>query len=119
MLKETWQQELQDIEQRRNDLVPEHQKMQQTQKLPSLQDKKRAVPEGSGKWAGDNERVIEETHAQLEELGQTTPEDIRDGSGAGRGNQKPASGRGEAAVHLSPTDAAYDPAVVLEADITM
>ena len=31
------------------------------------------------------------------------------------GNQKPASRRGEAAVHLSPTDAAFDPAVVLEA----
>ena len=36
-----------------------------------------------GKCDGESERVIEERHAQLEELGQTNPEDIRDGSGAG------------------------------------
>ena len=40
MLKEAWQQELQDIERRRNDLLPEDQKMQKTQKLQSSQDKK-------------------------------------------------------------------------------
>ena len=38
--KETWQQEPQDTEQRRNDLLPEHQKMQKTQKLQSSHDKK-------------------------------------------------------------------------------
>ena len=40
VLKETWQQDLQGIEQRRNDLLPEYQKMQKTQKLQSPQDKK-------------------------------------------------------------------------------
>ena len=47
--KEKWRQELQDIERRRNDLLPEHQKMQKlSQKLQSVQDKKKTVPEERG-----------------------------------------------------------------------
>ena len=43
------QQELQDIEERRNDLLLEHQKMQErSQKLQSLQDRKEAVLGGFG-----------------------------------------------------------------------
>ena len=41
-LKEEWQQQLQDIEQKRNDLLPEHQRVQKrSQKIQSIQDKKR------------------------------------------------------------------------------
>ena len=50
LLKEKWQQELQDIEQRRNDLLPEHQQTQKrSQKLQSLKKKqKEAVQEELG-----------------------------------------------------------------------
>ena len=41
-LKESWQQQLQDIEQKRNDLLPEHQRAQKrSQKIQCIQDKKR------------------------------------------------------------------------------
>ena len=63
------QQELQDIEERRNDLLLEHQKMQErSQKLQSLQDRKKQCWEGLGKWGGDSERIrneFEERHAQI------------------------------------------------------
>ena len=40
--KEKWKEELQDIEKKRNKLLPEHQKMENSsQKMQSLQDKKR------------------------------------------------------------------------------
>ena len=49
MLKETWQQELQEIEQRRNDLLPEHQKMQKRSKKAGEPTRlKETVPEGFG-----------------------------------------------------------------------
>ena len=60
--KERWQQELQEIEQKRNDLLPEHQKMQKrSQKLHSLQDKKEEVSERTlacvtKKWKGSEVR---------------------------------------------------------------
>ena len=74
-LREKWQQELQDIEQRRNDLLPEHQQMQmRSPKLQSLHyQKKKQCQKDLGNWAGDSERIrneIEESHAQIEELGQ-------------------------------------------------
>ena len=48
--KEKWQQEFLQIEQRRNDLLPEHDKMQNLlQKFESLQDKKAAVSENARK----------------------------------------------------------------------
>ena len=58
MLKETWQQELQDVEQRRSDLLLEHQKDAEDTKADcrAYKTKKGAVPEGFGKWAGDSER---------------------------------------------------------------
>ena len=53
-------------------ILPEHQKMQKrSQKLQSLQDRKKHCRKDLGKWAGASERVrneIEEKHAQLQEL---------------------------------------------------
>ena len=50
-----WQQEVQEIEQRRNDLLQEHQKMQKrSQKLQSLQDKKKQCQKNMGKLAEEN-----------------------------------------------------------------
>ena len=41
-IKENLQQQLQDVEQKRNDLLPEHQRVQKrSQKIQSIQDKKR------------------------------------------------------------------------------
>ena len=74
MLKEKWQQALQDIEQTRNDLMPEHQKMQKrSQKLQSLRDKKTQCQKDMAKWVGDCERAkneIQERLASIEECGQ-------------------------------------------------
>ena len=74
VLREKWQQEIQDIEQRPNGLLTELQNMQKRpEKLHSLQDNKKQCQNHLGKWAGDRERVrnqIEEKHAQLQELGQ-------------------------------------------------
>ena len=65
---------LQDPEQTRNDLLPEHQHLQQrSQKLQSPQDQKTQCQKNLSKWAGDNERIrteIEERRAMMEELGQ-------------------------------------------------
>ena len=73
MHKEPWQQEMQYIEQRRIDLLLEHQMMQmRSPKLQSLQDRQKYCLKDLGKWAGDSERVrndIEERHAQIEDLG--------------------------------------------------
>ena len=73
--KEKWQQELQDIEQRRNDLLPEHQQMQKrSQKLQSLQDTKKQCQKDAGKWDEAMERVgdeIAEREARSQELAQT------------------------------------------------
>ena len=56
--KEKWRQELQDIEQRRNDLLPEHQKMQKlSQKLQSVQDKKKQCPKNVGRCAREHRHV--------------------------------------------------------------
>ena len=47
-VKESMQHQLQDVEKRRNDLVPEHQKAQKrTQKIQSLQDKRRKLQKES------------------------------------------------------------------------
>ena len=57
--KEKWQQELQDTEQKRNDLLPEDQSMQKrSPKLQSLQDKKETMPKGL--CNGDMERIRDE-----------------------------------------------------------
>ena len=73
MLKEKWQQELQDIEQRRNDLLPEHQKTQKrSQKLQSLQDGKKQCQINLGKCVEEDEHlrsVIEDSHAKMEDNG--------------------------------------------------
>ena len=58
VLKEKWHQELQDIEQRRSDLLPGHGRMQKrSQKLQSLHDKKKQCQKNLSKWAEDNERL--------------------------------------------------------------
>ena len=72
--KEKWRQELQDIEQRRNDLMPEHQQIQKrSQKLQSLQDRKNQCQKNMGKWAEENEdlrSVIDDSHGKMEVNGQ-------------------------------------------------
>ena len=64
--------ELQDIEQRRNDLLPYHQQMpKRCQKLQSLQDKKKQCQKDAGTCNGDMERItdeIAEKDVQLPEL---------------------------------------------------
>ena len=72
LLKEKWQQELQDIEQRRNDFMPQHQKTQKrSHKLQRVQDRKKQCQTNLGKWAEDR-HAIEDSHAQVEDLGQKT-----------------------------------------------
>ena len=49
-LKEKWQQKLQDAEQKRNDLLPEHQRLQKRfQKIQSIRDKKRNMLKRCGR----------------------------------------------------------------------
>ena len=55
--KEKWRQELQDTEQRRKDLLPQHQKMQTVvaKKYVEFKDKKQPCQKNVGKWAEKNE----------------------------------------------------------------
>ena len=47
-IKESLQHQLHEVEERRHDLMPEHQKVQKrTQKIPSLQDKRKNLQKGS------------------------------------------------------------------------
>ena len=75
VLKEKWQQELEDIEPRRTDLLPEHQKRQKrSQKLQSLQDSKKQCQNNLGKRAEEHKHlrtVIEDAHAKMESSGRT------------------------------------------------
>ena len=72
--KEKWRQELQDIEQRRNDLLPEHLKTQKRSlKLQCLQDRQKQCQKNMGGWAEENEHprsVIEDSRARIEGNGQ-------------------------------------------------
>ena len=74
MFKETWQRELQDIEQRRNDFLPgaSEDAEEVTKVAEPAGQKKKQCQKDLGKWAGDSERrnEIEERHAKIEELGQ-------------------------------------------------
>ena len=67
--QEMWQQELQDIKQRRKDLLLEDQQMQKiSPKLQSWQDKKKQCQKEMAKWVGDREKArneIQERHAQM------------------------------------------------------
>ena len=66
--KEMWWQELQQLEHRRNDLLPEHQKKEKlSKKLQSLQDRKLQYQKHMGRWAIEAEKV----HAEMEDNGQT------------------------------------------------
>ena len=54
-LKGILQQQLQEVEQRRNDLLPEHQRAQKkSQKIQSIQDKKDEHAKGDRVWWGGN-----------------------------------------------------------------
>ena len=61
MFKEKCRQELQDTEQRRNDLMPEHQKLQRSQNLLRLQDRRKQCQKDASKCDGGMERVSDET----------------------------------------------------------
>ena len=109
--KEKWQQELQDIEQQRNDLLAEDQWMQKrSQTLHSLQFKKKQCPKDPGKRDGEMERIREKL--QKERLvsknlhknprGFTKHKQIWMKESELCKKEK----KGEAVVHLSPTDAA-------------
>ena len=92
--KEKGRQELQDIEHRRNGFLPEHQKMQKrSQKLQSLQDRKKQCQKNLGKRAEDDEdlrSVIEDSHAHMQDNGPKSV-GIDRRSVAGSGNQWLAS----------------------------
>ena len=73
VLKEKWKQDLQDIEQSRSDLLPEHHKTQRrSQKLQSTQDRTKQCKKNLGKWAEDTEplrNVITDADAKMEDYG--------------------------------------------------
>ena len=86
VLKEKWQQELQNIEQRRNDPLPEQQKIQKR----SQQDKKEQCQTDLETWTGDSERVRNRSKKGMQKW-KNCPKiqrAIRGWSGAGWGNQK-------------------------------
>ena len=95
--KKSGDRNLQDIEQRRNDLLPEHQMMQKrSQKLQSLQDKKQQCQKNAGTWAeehGQLRTVIENSNAKDGRSLQQNPGGILGRSGAGSGIQRLAGRR--------------------------
>ena len=111
-LKGTWQRELQDIEQKRNDLLREHLQMQKKiSKVAELHDKKRQYQKNVGKWAREVERSrneIEEKDAQLQELGRKIQKKHlwQKRSSMKRSETCKRERKDEAVVHLSPTGAA-------------
>ena len=83
IFRETWQQDLPDIEQRRNDLLPEQQKLQKSsQALQSLQDRKKQCQKDAGKCAEEMELVRNEIAGKSGSI-----------SGAGTENREEILGR--------------------------
>ena len=71
--KEMWRQDLHEIEQKRNEVLREHQKIACSQKLQSLQDiKKLQCQKKMGKWVQQKNRSeeTEEAQAEMEDIGQ-------------------------------------------------